>query len=93
VYPRSVLYFVSGALEGKKEKPIVGLGRFFSSQKPYQGPLFEAVGGFIKSADQPRVVWSHTSGGKPGLNCMAEHHGGFAVEPVTQESLVAFLAK
>jgi hypothetical protein len=92
VYPRSLLYFVSGALEGNVEKPIVGLERFYSGQKPYQGPLFEAVNSFVKSATQPRVVWSRTVGGQPGFNSAAEHHGGFALEPLTQDSLAAYLA-
>jgi hypothetical protein len=92
VYPRSLLYFVSGALEGNVEKPIVGLERFYSGQKPYTSPLFEAVNSFVKSATQPRVVWSLTTGGQPGFNCAAKHHGGFALEPVTQDSLAAYLA-
>jgi hypothetical protein len=92
VYPRSLLYFVSGALEGNVEKPIVGLERFYSGQKPYTSPLFVEVNSFVKSATQPRVVWSLTSGGQPGFNCAAEHHGGFAIEPVTQDSLAAYLA-
>jgi hypothetical protein len=92
VYPRSLLYFVSGALEGKDEKPIVGLERFYSGKKPYQGLLFEAVSNFVKSATPARVVWSRTVNGQPGLNSAAEHHGGFALEPVTQDSLAAYLA-
>jgi hypothetical protein len=92
VYPRSLLYFVSGVLEGNEEKPIVGLERFYSGQKPYQGALFEAVSNFVKSAAQPRVVWSRTLDGQPGMNCAAEHHGGFAEETVTQDSLAVYLA-
>ncbi len=91
LYPRSLLYFVSGVLEGKDEKPIVGLERFYSARKPYDTALHNAVRAFIKTADPQRVVWSKTSGAGPGLNCEAEHHGGFAFEATTQNSLVALL--
>jgi hypothetical protein len=92
VYPRSLLYLVSGALEGNDEKPLVGLERFYSGKGSYTGPLFDKVSGFIKSNEIQRVVWARTLDGLPGLNSAAEHHGGFAEEPVTQDSLAAFLS-
>ncbi len=92
VYPRSLLYLVSGALEGDAEKPIVGLERFYSGGKPYDTPLFNAVREFIKASDPQRVVWSHTSGASLGFNCTAEHHGGFVENQDTQDSLAAYLS-
>jgi uncharacterized caspase-like protein len=90
-YPRSLLYFVSGALEDQANKPIVGLERFYSGQKPYDTPVLTAATKFIKSAEPRRVVWSSTTGAEPGFNVVANTHGGFAEEPVTQESLLAIL--
>jgi len=93
IYPRSLLYFVSGLLEGEEEKPIVGMERFYSGKEPYTGPAIDAVRAYIKSPDPQRVVWSRTTGAPQGFNCTAEHHGGFPLDPKLQDSLVALLRK
>ena len=61
-------------------------------RNPTRAEFLEVVNNFVKSATPSRVVWSRTVGGQPGLNCAAEHHGGFAEEPVTQDSLAVYLA-
>lgn len=91
VYPRSLLYFVSSLLEETLEKPLVGMERFYSGQPPYDGTTFRAVRDFVLGAEAKRAVWSETTGELAGLNCAAQHHGGFPFDPTLQDSLESLL--
>ena len=91
VYPRSLLYFVSSLLEETLEKPLVGMERFYSGQPPYDGSTLRAVRDFVLGAEAQRAVWSQTTDGLAGLNCAAQHHGGFPFDPTLQDSLESLL--
>lgn len=78
IYPRSLLYFVSGVLEDEPNKPITGLQRFYSGVPPYDSsayPEIEAVRSYI-AADPNRAVWSVADRGS-GLASSAKRHGDF----------------
>jgi hypothetical protein len=92
VYPRSLLYFVSGVLEagadGKSaaDVPVVGMQRYYTDTGTYKDDDIDAVRKFI-AAVGGRSVWSPSSAG-PGLSSGSQHHGDFDDDPVTRESLV-----
>jgi hypothetical protein len=89
IYPRSLLYFVSGVLEDEADKPIVGMQRFYSGQPPFDEaayPEIEIVRRFL-AATPGRTVWSEADGGT-GLASAARSHGDFDdADPVTLASL------
>lgn len=91
LYPRSLLYLVSGLLEGDQEQPIVGMQRFFVEQPAYQDEqTVQAVRRFME-AEPGRVVWSVASGGQPGFNSAADGHGAFDGDAATLESVMHLL--
>lgn len=90
VYPRSLLYFVSGVLEGDREKPLVGMQRFLSGQKPYDSGDVLAARRYLTAAGQDRLVYAEIDTAPAGLNSYAAGHGQFD-DPLTWASLVHFL--
>jgi hypothetical protein len=91
VYPRSLLYFVSGVLEGSSEKPLVGMHRFYSGKPPYESLAFQTVRDFVLMADSNRIVWSVASQMADGMNSTAISHGDFDENPETRNSLCFLL--
>ena len=91
-YPRSLLYFVSGLLEGGEEKPLVGMERFYTGQPPYNSDDMRRVINFLKQDGADRIVFAVT---KPdaslGVRCGARKHGGFVLDAQVQESLAHIL--
>lgn len=90
LYTRSLLYFVSGVLEGQPMKagwqgivdmPLVGMERFFDAAhtKTFSDNSdVQKVLGFLTAADQPhRCVWSQSLGAGEGLNSDSGRHGDF----------------
>lgn len=84
IYPRSLLYFISGVLENdSKEKDqrydayLLGLQRHISGKKPYdQEECLKAIQTFLSPAG--RIVFSVTEGpGEDGLRSTAEAHSVF----------------
>lgn len=95
IYPRSLLYLVSGLLENEADKPIVGMQRFYSGQPPFDPaayPEIEIIRRFIESAPG-RTVWSLADAG-PGLASQAASHGAFDDEDkVTLKSVCHLIAE
>ncbi len=94
LYPRSLLYFVSGVVESEKEAdiPLVGMERFFSGNKPYTGakmPGVDAVRLFLAS-DQHFGVWSEAKG-TVGQETSSAKHGNFDDDPATLASIRSML--
>lgn len=91
VYPRSLLYFVSGLLEtgpdgkGDAGKPLVGLARCFDREREDDAPEVHAVRSWIQS-EAGQVVWSPVNGGL-GLSSGAVSHGDFDDDEKVRESL------
>ncbi|AHZ73174.1 hypothetical protein OU5_6095 [Pseudomonas mandelii JR-1] len=86
IYNRSLLYFVSGLLEGQVpatggwqsvvDMPLVGMERFLNHTAVFgTDPAVKIVTAFL-AADPSRIAWSPSSRG-PGLNTNASHHGDF----------------
>jgi hypothetical protein len=100
VYTRSLLYFVSGLLEGEQQDgkwqalidmPIGGMQRYLL-EATFGSGEFEDVGEvsrYFKARDG-RVVWSPSSAGA-GFNSNADSHGGFDDDDATLESVSVFI--
>ncbi|MCP3135754.1 alpha/beta hydrolase [Pyxidicoccus xibeiensis] len=86
LYPRSLLYLVSGAFEAEADTPLLGMTRFLKGQKPFDGHAFDDVKAFM---DEPgRLVLAKTGDDATlGLRCHAADHGTFDEDVMTMESL------
>jgi len=94
VYPRSLLYFVSGALESGPDWPLLGMQRFYADAPPFAGDAFPEIARVREAIARKRdsQVWSVADGGS-GLASRAEHHGAFDDDDATLESVQRFIAK
>lgn len=92
VYPRSLLYFVSGVLESEADEPLVGMQRFHTRNKPFDDNSYPNIKRVIDGfqSHQNGWIWSVSSGGV-GINTACETHGGFDDEKTTIESLKHFV--
>lgn len=102
LYTRSLLYLVSGVLEGVPkgtgwegilDMPLVGMQRFVDGNKTFASDEeVKTVHDFLHSADHPhRVVWSPTRGAGAGLNSTSEKHGDFDDDELTLDSVAQFI--
>jgi hypothetical protein len=92
VYPRSLLYFVSGALEGEADALILGLHRHTTGAPPYDGEPGSLVHEYI-AEDPSRLVLSRTADGSPaGMRSAASRHGDFDDDSSTLASLTAIIS-
>ncbi|MFF1695060.1 hypothetical protein ACFVXC_15715 [Streptomyces sp. NPDC058257] len=94
LYPRSLLYFVSGVLErGPSQRsavmPIAGMQHWYLDAAAV-GPDSDDLRGFLR-ADSARTVWSPGDGG-PGLRSGARSHVAFDHDPDVLASVVTMLA-
>jgi len=91
LYPSSLLYFISGVLEGSPDKPLIGLERHFSGESPYDTPesLHTRCRDFLTRHSKCSLVLSKSIG-TPGLESEAEDHGEFDNDSKTRESLIRF---
>jgi hypothetical protein len=91
VYPRSILYLISGLLEREVDMPIVGMQRFYSSKPPFDTTEeLRTVCDYV--AEQPgRTIWAIEQSG-PGRNCDAARHTDFDTNLLTLNSLKHIIA-
>jgi len=90
VYPRSLLYLVSGIMEEAADAPICGMQKFLSGASPYDGSNLIAIRDFLQKND--RLVLSKSSAAAAvGFRSSALKHGGFNQDALTRESVQAFL--
>jgi len=95
VYPRSLLYFISGVLETEPDgssspaKPLVGLNRYYTSAA--KTPEALVLGRKFVLAQKTRVVWSPSSGGD-GLSAQALSHGAFDDDSEVRKSLAYLIS-
>src|SRR5579859_513855 len=92
LYPRSLLYLVSGTFEAAPDTPLVGMARYYSGQPPYDTPPLQAARAYLLATTPPRAVWAVTTDAAPGYGSSAHHHMGFVFDPATQDSLAVLLA-
>lgn len=100
LYTRSLLYFVSGLLEGLVGKdgkwssvtgmPLVGMERFYEGSTYAQDSAVTKVRAFL-GAEPGRMVWSSVSGAGNGLNSSAAKHGDFDNDPSTLQSIQSII--
>ncbi|MFF5009600.1 hypothetical protein ACFY3G_43075 [Streptomyces phaeochromogenes] len=95
LYPRSLLYFVSGVLERDSSRksavvPIAGMEHWFRDAAFPGGPDADDLRAFLL-ADPARTVWSPGDGG-PGRRSGARSHSSFDDDPQVLESLADMLA-
>ncbi len=89
IYPHSLLYFVSGLLEGEVDKPLVGMQRFYTGLPPFDSQSFPEI---MKTKEffkkfQDSMIWSVTDRG-PGKASNSKKHGDFDNDEATLVSLV-----
>jgi hypothetical protein len=90
VYPRSLLYLVSGIMEEAADAPICGMQKFLSGAAPYDGSNLIAIRDFLQKND--RLVLSKTvDAAAIGFRSSALKHGSFNQDASTRESVQAFL--
>lgn len=94
LYPRSLLYLVSGLFEDEADRPLLGMERFFKKAAIYKGGDVQAVRAFL-SLPSERAVWSREDRG-PGLVSDALKHGDFdsvdaTYSTKTMQSVAKFL--
>lgn len=92
LYPRSLLYFISGVLEEKEfDAYILGLQRHISGRKPYDG---EAVLNRINEhlVQEQRMIYSVTDDGSDeGMRSGSKHHGDFDNDKETTLDSIFYL--
>lgn len=78
IYPRSLLYLISGILEGTADTPLLGMKRFHSPDYAATNrdqELLDEIRAFLDGGHN-RIVWSQSDNG-PGLRSWAQRHGDF----------------
>jgi hypothetical protein len=88
IYPRSLLYFISGVLEGAADVPILGMNRFNVNEDLFSSGEFEYVAAVRTwlGKNASNCVWSIADGGL-GLNCTSKSHGDFDNDDATLLSI------
>lgn len=92
LYPRSLLYFVSGVAEEQTDMPLVGMERYHGEVPPYDAarmPAIASVRERVRAFSHP-WVWSPADAG-PGVRTSAASHGGFDDDADTLDSIVHLL--
>lgn len=86
VYPRSLLYLVSGIMEDAPDAPIAGMQRFLSGRAPFDTSDLVGARDFFSQSD--RLVLAKTAASAAeGLRCGALKHGAFNEDALTRKSL------
>ena len=95
LYPRSLLYFVSGLCEAEVDAPIVGMQRYRSGASPFDpddpdnDTIRTVVDRFGDNTDA--WVWSKTDAAD-GKRSQSVHHGDFDNDDKTLESVAHIIA-
>ena len=92
LYPRSLLYIISGLLEGAGvvDQTLVGLDRDYRTTNPYTDPVVVDVKNFLAGDSNRKILSGQDKG--PGLACDSTRHGEFSRTPKTLQSIVTFIA-
>ncbi|MHC2282884.1 hypothetical protein ACVME8_009527 [Bradyrhizobium diazoefficiens] len=88
IYPRSLLYLVSGCFEDRPDDAIVGMARFLREPTTSAGRDYNDVRKWLNLDN--RLVYSPSDDGAgDGLRTRAEHHGDFDDDQHTLGSLLS----
>lgn len=94
VYTRSLLYLISGALDGQNDEPVAGMERFLQDQPPFAEPDLREIVAFLRASSGERLVLSKTTDNAPrGMRCTAERHQDFDENGPMQDSLIFLIAQ
>jgi hypothetical protein len=86
LYPRSLLYFISGALERDADTPLAGMQRHLKSATTNAGGDFDEVRTWLKESH--RATYSPTNHAPPPFACGARSHGDFDNDKETVASIL-----
>jgi hypothetical protein len=94
IYPRSLLYFVSGVLEGDSDVPILGMQRFLNSSTVFSEAKFPEVSSVrsFLTKKPSYAVWSVVAG-QSGMCSSSKSHGDFDDDADTLASIAVILAQ
>jgi hypothetical protein len=92
VYPRSLLYLVSGIMEENADTPICGMQRFLSGTTPYDEPNLVSIRDFLQKDNRAVLAKTADTAGE-GLRCAALKHGGFNEDDLTRKSVQTVLRR
>jgi hypothetical protein len=92
MYPRSLLYLISGILDGDADSPVVGLRRHTTGAPPYDGAPFAQVAQFLAQPDDRLVLARTRDDAAGGLRTWSTRHGDFDDDEQTLASLTAIIA-
>jgi len=95
LYPRSLLYFVSGLCEGTEDMPIVGMQRFHSGAAPFDpnDPDNDDIRTVVDrfGANTDAWIWSQ-SDTADGMRSKSIRHGDFDNDDTTLQSVGHIIA-
>jgi hypothetical protein len=92
VYPRSLLYFISGCLENGFDEYILGMERYLKDVKPYNGdPLLNDIKTFLQTSPNMYVYAVTKQDAADGLQTLSEHHGDFDNDKPTLKSMMSII--
>lgn len=83
LYPFSLLYFVSGLLEGEPDVPILGMNRYYTNRAYDAIPNVKVARAFFNQSD---LMWSPVNHGA-GRTSAARSHLSFESDPDTLNSI------
>lgn len=87
IYPRSLLFLVSGLFEDTPGTPLAGLARHISGRTRAAGEEFDNIRAWL--AEQNRLVFSPSDDGAlEGFRSKSRRHGDFDNDPLTLASLL-----
>jgi hypothetical protein len=92
IYPRSLLYFVSGVVEGDADVPLLGMQRYVANSEIFDAgdfPEVQVVREYLANGIN-RAIWSVSKNG-PGMNSASVSHGDFDDDETTLESLSSII--
>jgi len=93
VYTRSLLYLISGALDGFDDEPIAGMERFLGLQVPFHDLESREINEYLLAHDSGCLVLSKTAENAPrGRRCTAERHQDFDDNGPMQDSLITLIS-
>src|SRR5262249_34038391 len=87
LYPRSLLYMVSGMFERVPDAPLLGMGRYFTNGGVYHDPDVETARAFVFNPTS-HSAWSIAKGDN-GLSSDATRHGSFCNTGTPQPDTMA----
>lgn len=93
VYPRSLLYLISGILDGEADSPVVGLRRHTAGNAPYDSAPYAQVSQFLAQPENRLVLSRTRDDAGPGLQTWSTRHGDFDDDEHTLASLTAIVSQ